>query len=123
MAAIDDFGSDEQKDLYLPVLAKGEMIGCFGLTEPDAGSDPGSMKTRAKKVSGGYNLNGSKTWITNAPIADIFIIWAKDENDILRGFILEKGMKGLDAKAIEGKFALRASTTGSIFINDVFVSE
>lgn len=123
MAAINDFGSEYQKELFLPSLAKGEMIGCFGLTEPDAGSDPASMKTSSKKVSGGYKLNGSKTWITNAPIADIFIIWAKDENDILRGFILEKGMKGLDAKAIEGKFALRASTTGSIFMNDVFVPE
>ena len=123
MAAINDFGSEHQKELFLPSLAKGEMIGCFGLTEPDAGSDPASMKTSSKKVSGGYKLNGSKTWITNAPIADIFIIWAKDENDILRGFILEKGMKGLDAKAIEGKFALRASTTGSIFMNDVFVPE
>jgi glutaryl-CoA dehydrogenase len=123
MAAINDFGSEYQKELFLPLLAKGEMIGCFGLTEPDAGSDPASMRTSSKKVSGGYKLNGSKTWITNAPIADIFIIWAKDENDILRGFILEKDMKGLDAKAIEGKFALRASTTGSIFMNDVFVSE
>ena len=123
MAAINDFGSEYQKELFLPSLAKGEMIGCFGLTEPDAGSDPASMKTSSKKVSGGYKLNGSKTWITNAPIADIFIIWAKDENDILRGFILEKSMKGLDAKAIEGKFALRASTTGSIFMNDVFVPE
>ncbi len=123
MAAINDFGSEYQKELFLPSLAEGEMIGCFGLTESDAGSDPASMKTSSKKVSGGYKLNGSKTWITNAPIGDIFIVWAKDENDILRGFVLEKGMKGLDAKAIEGKFALRASTTGSIFMNDVFVPE
>ena len=93
MCAIDDFGSDEQKDLYLPVLAKGSQSGCFGLTEPDAGSDPGSMKTRAKKISGGYILNGSKTWITNAPIADILIIWAKDEGDVLRDLLLKQVQK------------------------------
>ena len=121
MAAINDFGSESQKEIYLPSLAQGKKIGCFGLTEPDAGSDPGSMKTYAKKVSDGYKLNGSKTWITNAPIADIFIIWAKDEDQILRGFILEKTMKGLETQVIDGKFALRASVTGSIFINDVFV--
>ena len=121
MAAINDFGSESQKEIYLPLLAEGKKIGCFGLTEPDAGSDPGSMKTYAKKVSDGYKLNGSKTWITNAPIADIFIIWAKDEDEILRGFILEKTMKGLETQVIDGKFALRASVTGSIFINDVFV--
>ena len=123
MAAINDFGSESQKEIYLPSLAEGKKIGCFGLTEPDAGSDPGSMKTYAKKVSGGYKLNGSKTWITNAPIADIFIIWAKDEDEILRGFILEKTMKGLETQVIDGKFALRASVTGSIFMNDVFVPE
>ena len=123
MAAINDFGSENQKEIYLPSLAEGKKIGCFGLTEPDAGSDPGSMKTYAKKVSGGYKLNGSKTWITNAPIADIFIIWAKDEDEILRGFILEKTMKGLETQVIDGKFALRASVTGSIFMNDVFVPE
>ena len=121
MAAINDFGSENQKELYLPLLAEGKKIGCFGLTESDAGSDPGSMKTTAKKVSDGFKLNGSKTWITNAPIADIFIIWAKDEDEVLRGFILEKNMKGLETQIIEGKFALRASVTGSIFMNDVFV--
>ena len=123
MAAINDFGSENQKELYLPSLADGKKIGCFGLTEPDAGSDPGSMKTSAKKVSDGFKLNGSKTWITNAPIADIFIIWAKDEDGVLRGFILEKNMQGLETQIIEGKFALRASVTGSIFMNDVFVPE
>ena len=123
MAAINDFGSEKQKELYLPLLAEGKQIGCFGLTEPDAGSDPGSMKTTAKKVSDGFKLNGSKTWITNAPIADIFIIWAKDGDEVLRGFILEKNMKGLETQIIEGKFALRASVTGSIFMNDVFVPE
>ena len=123
MTAINDFGSKNQKELYLPILAEGKKIGCFGLTEPDAGSDPGSMKTTAKKVSDGFKLNGSKTWITNAPIADIFIIWAKDEDEVLRGFILEKNMKGLETQIIEGKFALRASVTGSIFMNDVFVPE
>ena len=121
MCAIDDFGSDEQKELYLTVLAKGDQIGCFGLTESDAGSDPGSMKTRAKKTSDGYILNGSKTWITNAPIADILIIWAKDEDNVLRGFIVEAGTKGLETHVINGKFALRASVTGSVFLNDVFV--
>ena len=123
MCAIDDFGSDEQKDLFLPDLAMGKKIGCFGLTEPDAGSDPGSMKTIARKVDDGYILNGSKTWITNAPIADIFIIWAKDDEGSLRGFILNKDMDGLDTQKIEGKFALRASVTGSIFMDEVFVPE
>jgi glutaryl-CoA dehydrogenase len=123
MAAINDFGSENQKELYLPSLAEGKKIGCFGLTEPDAGSDPGSMKTTAKKISDGFELNGSKTWITNAPIADIFIIWAKDEDGVLRGFILEKNMQGLETQIIEGKFALRASVTGSIFMHDVFVPE
>lgn len=123
MCAIDDFGSDEQKDLFLPDLAMGKKIGCFGLTEPDAGSDPGSMKTIARKVDGGYILNGSKTWITNAPIADIFIIWAKGDEGSLRGFILNKDMDGLDTQKIEGKFALRASVTGSIFMDEVFVPE
>lgn len=123
MCAIDDFGSDEQKDLFLPDLAMGKKIGCFGLTEPDAGSDPGSMKTIARKVDDGYILNGSKTWITNAPIADIFIIWAKDGEGSLRGFILNKDMDGLDTQKIEGKFALRASVTGSIFMDEVFVPE
>ena len=123
MNAIYEFGSDEQKDKYLPKMAKGELLGCFGLTEPDAGSDPGSMKSNAKKTSDGYILNGSKTWITNSPIADVLIIWAKDEGGVLRGFILEKGMKGLTTPKIEGKFALRASVTGQIFMEDVFVPD
>lgn len=123
MSAINDFGSEPQKIKYLPKLAKGEQVGCFGLTEPDAGSDPGSMATNAKQVSDGYIINGSKTWITNAPIADIFIIWAKNEDGRLNGFILEKGMKGLDTQKINGKFSLRASETGSIFLNEVFVPE
>ena len=111
MCAIDDFGSDEQKELYLPVLAKGDQIGCFGLTESDAGSDPGSMKTRAKKTSDGYILNGSKTWITNAPIADVFIVWAKAyghpniKDGTIRGFILEKGFTGRVAAEEPGKGA------------------
>ena len=121
--AIYEFGSNEQKDTYLPKMAKGELLGCFGLTEPDAGSDPGSMKSNAKKTEDGYLLNGSKTWITNSPIADVLIIWAKDEGGVLRGFILEKGMKGLSTPKIEGKFALRASITGQIFMEDVFVPE
>lgn len=123
MYPIDAFGSDEQKAKYLPDLAKGKLIGCFGLTEPDAGSDPASMKTRAKKTTEGWCLTGSKIWITNAPIADIFIVWAKDEEDIIRGFILEKGMEGLSAPKINGKFSLRASATGEIVLNDVHVPE
>ncbi len=114
-------GSDTQKDKYLPKLATGEWIGCFGLTEPDAGSDPGSMRTRAKSVEGGYVLNGSKTWISNSPVADVFVIWAKDDEGVVRGFILERGMKGLTAPKIEGKFALRASITGMVMMQDVFV--
>lgn len=123
MHAIHKFGSEEQKEFYLPQMAKGELIGCFGLTEPDAGSDPGSMKTNAKKVDGGYNLNGSKTWITNSPIADVLIIWAKDEQGILRGFIVDRGVNGLNTPKLEGKFSLRASITGQIFLEDVFVSD
>lgn len=123
MYPIYTFGSEEQKQKYLPLLAKGRMIGCFGLTEPDGGSDPGAMKTRAKKVVGGYKLSGSKQWITNSPIADIFIVWAKDDGGDIRGFILEKDMQGLTAPKIEGKFSLRASSTGSIAMNDVFVPE
>ena len=123
MHAIHKFGSEEQKEFYLPQMAKGELIGCFGLTEPDAGSDPGSMKTNAKKVDGGYNLNGSKTWITNSPIADVLIIWAKDEQGILRGFIVDRGVDGLNTPKLEGKFSLRASVTGQIFLDDVFVSD
>jgi len=122
MYPIYDFGSEEQKNKYLPKLARGELVGCFGLTEPNHGSDPAHMETRAKleESSGVYRLNGSKNWITNSPIADVFIVWAQTENG-LRGFILEKGMKGLTAPVIEGKFSLRASKTGMIFMDDVEV--
>ena len=123
MYAIYKFGSEDQKNKYLPEMAKGNLIGCFGLTEPDAGSDPGSMLSNAKKVDGGYLLNGSKTWITNAPIADVFVIWAKDEQGVLRGFIAEKDTSGLVVKKLEGKFALRASTTGQIFMEDIFIPD
>ena len=123
MHAIHKFGSEEQKEFYLPKMANGDLIGCFGLTEPDAGSDPGSMKTNAKKVDGGYNLNGSKTWITNSPIADVLIIWAKDEQGILRGFIVDRAVDGLNTPKLEGKFSLRASITGQIFLDNVFVSD
>ena len=123
MYAIYKFGSEEQKEDLLPKMAAGNLIGCFGLTEPDAGSDPGSMASNAKKVDGGYKLNGSKTWITNAPVADVFIIWAKDEQGVLRGFIARKDFKGLDTKVLEGKFALRASITGQIFMSDVFIPD
>ncbi len=124
MYAIYKFGSEEQREHYLPEMAKGNIIGCFGLTEPDAGSDPAGMKSVAKKVDGGFELTGSKTWITNSPIADLFIIWAKDEQGVLRGFILErKDAKGLETPYLDGKFALRASATGMIFMDQVFVSE
>ncbi len=124
MYAIYKFGSEEQKEHYLPEMAKGNIIGCFGLTEPDAGSDPAGMKSVAKKVDGGFELTGSKTWITNSPIADLFIIWAKDEQGVLRGFILEReDTKGLETPYLDGKFALRASATGMIFMDQVFVSE
>jgi glutaryl-CoA dehydrogenase len=123
MHAIYQFGSDEQKDFYLPQMATGDLIGCFGLTEPDAGSDPGSMKTNAIEKDGGYILNGSKTWITNSPIADVLIIWAKDEQGVLRGFILDRDLKGLTTPLIKGKFSLRASTTGQIFMDNVFVEK
>ncbi|MBB3594183.1 glutaryl-CoA dehydrogenase [Rhizobium sp. BK529] len=123
MVPIDAFGSEEQKKKYLPKLATGEWIGCFGLTEPNHGSDPGSMATRAKKVDGGYSLTGSKTWISNAPIADVFVVWAKTEDGLIRGFILEKGEKGLSAPKIEGKVGLRASITGEVVMDDVFVPE
>ena len=123
MHAIHKFGSEEQKEFYLPQMAKGDLVGCFGLTEPDAGSDPGSMKTNAKKVDGGYVLNGSKTWITNSPIADVLIIWAKDEQGILRGFIVDRGVDGLNTPKLEGKFSLRASITGQIFLDEVFVAD
>ena len=123
MHPIHAYGTEAQRQKYLPKLAKGEWIGCFGLTEPDHGSDPGSMKTRARKVPGGYVLKGSKMWITNAPIADVFVVWAKDDDGIIRGFILEKGMKGLSAPKIEGKFSLRTSITGEIVMDDVEVPD
>lgn len=119
------YGSEEQKDKYLPGLVSGELIGCFGLTEPDAGSDPGGMKTRAEKIEGGYRLKGSKMWISNAPIADVFVVWAKSEahGGEIRGFVLEKGMKGLSAPKIGGKLSLRASVTGEIVMDSVEVGE
>ncbi len=123
MFPIHAYGSEAQRERYLPRLATGEVIGCFGLTEPDAGSDPGSMKTRARRTPGGWVLNGSKTWITNSPIADVFVVWAKDDEGRVRGFVLEKGMKGLSAPKIEGKFSLRASITGEIVMDEVEVSE
>ena len=125
MYPIHAYGSEEQKRKYLPKLASGEWIGCFGLTEPDAGSDPGGMKTRAVKTEGGYRLSGSKTWISNAPIADVFVVWAKSDahGGGIRGFVLEKGMKGLSAPKIEGKLSLRASITGMIVLDDVEVGE
>jgi glutaryl-CoA dehydrogenase len=122
MHPINAYGSDEQKKKFLPKLASGELIGCFGLTEPNHGSDPGSMETRAKKAPGGWVLQGNKMWITNSPIADVFIVWAKADGGIY-GFILEKGMKGLSAPKIEGKFSLRASSTGEIVMNEVFVPD
>ena len=123
MVPINEFGSEEQKRKYLPKLASGEFIGCFGLTEPNHGSDPGSMVTRARKVDGGYRLKGAKMWITNSPIADVFVVWAKTEDDLIRGFILEKGWEGLSAPAIKGKVGLRTSITGEIVMDDVFVPE
>jgi len=123
MHPIYAYGTEAQRQRYLPRLATGEIIGCFGLTEPDHGSDPGSMITRARKVSGGYVLKGAKTWITNSPVADVFVVWAKDETGTIRGFILEKGMKGLSAPKIEGKFSLRASITGQIVMEDVEIPE
>jgi len=123
MVPINEFGTEAQKKKYLPKLATGEWIGCFGLTEPNHGSDPGSMVTRAKQVPGGYSLSGSKMWISNSPIADVFVVWAKTEDGIIRGFILEKGWKGLSAPAIHGKVGLRASITGEIVMDEVFVPE
>lgn len=120
MVPINEFGTEEQKRKYLPKLAKGELIGCFGLTEPNHGSDPGGMTSRARKVDGGYILNGTKSWITSSPIADIFIVWAKDDEDEIRGFILEKGWKGLSAPPIHGKVGLRTSITGEIVMEGVF---
>lgn len=123
MVPIHAFGSEDQKQKYLPKLARGEWVGCFGLTEPDHGSDPGSMVTRAKKVAGGYALSGAKTWITNSPIADVFVVWAKDDEGAIRGFILDKGARGLVAPAIHGKVGLRASLTGEIVMDNVFCPE
>jgi glutaryl-CoA dehydrogenase len=123
MYPIYAYGSEAQRRNYLPRLATGELIGCFGLTEPDHGSDPGSMVTRARAASGGYRLSGAKMWISNSPIADVFIVWAKTDDGVIRGFILEKDMKGLSAPKIEGKFSLRTSITGEIVLDDVFVPE
>ena len=123
MYPIHAYGSEAQREKYLPKLASGELIGCFGLTEPDYGSDPGGMKSRARKVDGGYELSGTKMWISNSPIADVFIVWAKDEEGRVKGFILDKGMDGLSAPKIEGKLSLRTSITGEIVMNGVFVPE
>jgi glutaryl-CoA dehydrogenase len=123
MYPIHAFGSEAQRAKFLPKLRSGEWVGCFGLTEPDAGSDPASMRTRARRSAGGYVLNGTKTWITNSPIADVCVVWAKDDEGTIRGFLLERGMKGLTTPKIEGKFSLRASITGMIMMEDVFVPE
>jgi len=123
MLPIFQFGTEEQRQKYLPKLASGESIGCFGLTEPDHGSDPGSMVTRACSVPGGYRLTGAKMWISNSPIADVFVVWAKDDSGSIRGFVLEKGWKGLSAPAVHGKMGLRASVTGEIVMDDVFCPE
>ncbi|HAN29135.1 MAG TPA: acyl-CoA dehydrogenase [Haliea salexigens] len=123
MYPIHAYGNEAQREQYLPRLATGEWIGCFGLTEPDHGSDPGGMITRARSVAGGYRLSGTKMWITNSPVADVFVVWAKTDDGKIRGFILERGMEGLSTPAIAGKLALRASVTGQIVLDDVFVSE
>jgi len=123
MYPIHAYGSEEQREKYLPKLATGEWIGCFGLTEPDHGSDPGGMVTRARRVDGGFKISGAKMWISNSPIADVFVVWAKTDDDKIRGFILEKGMQGLSAPKIEGKLALRASITGEIVMDEVFVAQ
>jgi glutaryl-CoA dehydrogenase len=123
MFPIFTYGTEAQRRKYLPKLATGEWIGCFGLTEPNHGSDPGSMVTRARSAKGGFSVSGAKTWISNAPIADVFVVWAKDDEGIIRGFILERGMKGLSTPKIEGKFSLRASITGEIVMDEVFVPE
>jgi len=123
MTPIYAYGSEEQRQKYLPRMATGELLGCFGLTEPDHGSDPGSMISRARKVDGGYALSGTKLWITHAPIADIMVVWAKDDAGVIRGFILERGMKGLSTRKIEGKFSVRASPTGEVVMDQVFVPE
>ncbi len=123
MTPIYAYGTEEQRQKYLPRMVTGELLGCFGLTEPDHGSDPGSMLSRARTVDGGYRLSGTKLWITHAPIADIMIVWAKDDGGVIRGFILERGMDGLSTRKIEGKFSVRASPTGEIVMDDVFVPE
>jgi glutaryl-CoA dehydrogenase len=123
MHPIHAFGSEAQRQKYLPKLATGEWVGCFGLTEPDHGSDPAGMTTRATQVPGGWRLSGAKMWITNSPIADVLVVWAKTEGDVIHGFILERGMKGLSTPKIEGKFSLRASATGEIAMDEVFVPE
>jgi glutaryl-CoA dehydrogenase len=123
MYPIHAYGTEAQREKYLPKLASGEWVGCFGLTEPDHGSDPGGMLTRASKVDGGYRVKGSKMWISNSPIADVFVVWAKDDEQVIRGFLLERGMQGLSTPKIEGKFSLRASLTGEIVMDDVFVPE
>jgi glutaryl-CoA dehydrogenase len=123
MLPIFEFGTDEIKQRLLPKLGRGELIGCFGLTEPDHGSDPGAMETRARSASGGYRLSGNKTWITNSPIADVFVVWAKDDEANIRGFVLEKGMRGLSAPTFHGKVGLRTSVTGEIVMDEVFVPE
>ena len=123
MHPIHAFGTEAQRARWLPGLATGALIGCFGLTEPNHGSDPGGMETRALAVEGGYRLSGTKRWITNSPIADVFVVWAKTSDDVIRGFVLEKGMAGLSAPKIEGKFSLRTSVTGDIVLDDVFVPE
>ncbi len=123
MHPIHAYGTEEQRQKWLPRLATGEIVGCFGLTEPDHGSDPGSMTTRAKKAPGGFSVSGAKMWITNSPIADVFVVWAKDDAGEIRGYLLEKGMKGLSAPKIEGKFSLRASITGEIVMDEVHVPE
>jgi glutaryl-CoA dehydrogenase len=123
MYPIYAYGTEAQREKYLPKLATGEWIGCFGLTEPDHGSDPGGMTTRARSVDGGYRVSGAKMWISNSPIADVFVVWAKTDDDVIRGFVLEKGMEGLSAPKIEGKLALRASITGEIVMEEVFVPE
>ena len=123
MYPIYAYGTEAQREKYLPRLATGELLGCFGLTEPDHGSDPGSMKTRAAKSDGGFVLNGEKTWISNAPFADLFVVWAKDDEGTIRAFLIERGAKGLSTPKIEGKFSLRASPTGQVVMEDVFVPE
>ncbi len=123
MYPIYAYGSEAQKERFLPALASGEAIGCFGLTEPDAGSDPASMRTRARKVEGGFRISGAKTWITNAPFADVLLVWAKGDDGRVRGFVLEKGMEGLSTPPIKGKFSLRASSTGQILMDEVFVPD